>query len=153
MTERIQAGGPAPDFDLLSPRGKKVKLSNLVGDKFVVLYFYPKDDTPGCTQEARDFGARIGEFRDLGAEVLGVSVDSLDSHEAFQKKFEIPFPLLSDSYKLVSKNYGALNDKGTMADRVTFLIGKDGMIKKVFDPVNVENHVGDVLSALTALKS
>jgi peroxiredoxin Q/BCP len=153
MPERLKEGDPAPDFDLLSPPGKKIKLSNLIGDRHVVLYFYPKDDTPGCTQEAQGFGERIAAIRDLGAEVLGVSLDTLESHEAFQKKFDIPFPLLADTNKLVSGNYRALNEKGTMTERITYLIGRDGQIKKVWDPVNVEQHVDEVLGALRDLKT
>ncbi|MBI4161021.1 MAG: peroxiredoxin [Acidobacteria bacterium] len=153
MAGRLGPGDPAPDFDLLAPPGRKIKLSNLIGDRHVVLYFYPKDDTPGCTQEARDFAARIGEIRDLGAEVLGVSVDTLESHEAFQRKHDLTFPLLSDLNSLVCGNYRVLNDKGTMADRVTYLIGKDGLIQKVWDPVNVATHVGEVIAALKELQS
>ena len=150
MGEKIGIGQPAPDFDLMAPPGQKIKLSDLVGDKIVVLYFYPQDDTPGCTTEAHGFRDQIQEFRDLGAEVLGVSVDTLQSHEDFAKKHSIPFPLLSDSYKLVSGNYGVLSAKG-QAERVTYLIGKDGMVKKVFDPVNEENHAQEVLQALKEL--
>ncbi|MCZ6671034.1 MAG: peroxiredoxin [Acidobacteria bacterium] len=150
MTEKIGVGQPAPEFDLMAPPGRKVKLSNLVGDRTVVLFFYPQDDTPGCTKEAQGFRDRIQEFRELGAEVLGVSVDTLQSHEEFAKKHSIPFPLLSDSYKLVSGNYGVLSPKG-QAERVTYLIGKDGKVKKVFDPVNEETHAEEVLQALKEL--
>ena len=153
MPKRLAAGQPAPEFDLMAPPGKKYKLSERVGEGHVVLYFYPKDDTPGCTREAQDFGARIAEIRDLGAEVFGVSVDTLESHEEFQRKYQIPFPLLADIYKLVGGNYGALNDNGTMADRVTFLIGRDGQIRKVWDPVEVEGHVEEVIAALKELNA
>ena len=142
----------APDFELESDDGSKVKLSQFRG-KEVVLYFYPKDGTPGCTKEACDFRDSVSWFDELGIVVLGVSSDSVDSHRKFRARNSLNFPLLSDPLLVVQKKYGVWREKkmygrtfmGT--ERTTFLIGKDGKIKKIFQKVKVPGHVDSVKSS------
>src|SRR5690242_20761772 len=119
-TTSIQEGIRAPEFTSLLTTGDVVKLNDYKGKK-VVLYFYPKDDTPGCTVESCGLRDQYQKIRELGAEVLGVSVDSVESHQKFTEKFHLPFQLLADTDKSITKAYGVLNDKSNMARRVTFL--------------------------------
>ena len=142
-----------PDFSAESTGGP-VKLSALKGKK-VVLYFYPKDNTPGCTTEGCDFAAAHKKFEKAGAVILGVSVDSVDSHKDFCTKEGLSFKLLSDSGKAAAKAYGSLatyQDK-EIAVRNTFLIGPDGVIRKVFLKVNPSVHSDEVLAALAQLQT
>src|SRR5436309_5525469 len=142
-----QEGTAAPDFTTQNTTGKTVHLKDFRGKK-LVLYFYPKDDTPGCTVESCGLRDQYQKIRELGAEVLGVSVDSTESHQKFTEKFHLPFPLLADTEKTVSKSYGVLNEKGTSSRRVTFLIDEHGKILKTFDPVKPAEHTQEILDAL-----
>lgn len=149
----LKIGDKAPDFELSDDGGNKIKLSGFKGKK-VVLYFYPKDDTPGCTKEACDFRDNIGSLKRLNVEVLGVSNDDEKSHKKFKEKFSLPFKLLSDADKKVSKAYGVYELKNFMGKsyygitRSTFLIDENGRIEKVFYKVNPEKHIGEVLQAI-----
>ncbi len=149
----IQEGSKAPDFSLENDRGEKVSLKNFKGNP-VVLYFYPKDMTPGCTQEACDFRDNWERVKKKGAVVLGVSADPVKKHQAFKEKYGLPFTLLSDEKKEMLKAYGVWQKKKFMGRefmgivRSTFLIGKDGKVKKVWSPVSVKSHVDEVLEAL-----
>jgi peroxiredoxin Q/BCP len=151
----VEEGAPAPDFELTSDNGDVVKLSGLRG-KQVVLYFYPKDDTPGCTTQACGIRDAYGEFERAGAVVLGVSPDSEKSHVKFKKKFELPFTLLADTDHSVSEAYGVWGEKSYMGkhymgiDRSTFVIGSDGNVKKVMRKVKPATHADDVLAALAS---
>ena len=151
----MEVGDRAPDFILPSSSGSSVKLSALKG-KQVVLYFYPKDDTPGCTTEACGFRDNMPKFDTLDAVVLGVSKDSLDSHTKFISKYSLNFTLLSDENLKVHRLYDAWKQKtlygkkymGT--ERTTFVIGADGRIKRIFRKVNPQGHEAEVLAALKA---
>lgn len=146
---KIEAGMKAPDFTAQITSGKTVHLHDYKGKK-VVLYFYPKDDTPGCTVEACGLRDEYAKIRELNAEVLGVSVDNTDSHQKFTNKFHLPFPLVADPDKNITKSYGVLNDKSGNARRVTFIIDEQGKISKVFETVKPDQHPREVLDALNA---
>jgi thioredoxin-dependent peroxiredoxin len=156
MGEFLESGTKAPDFTLPSDNGGKVTLSKLAG-KPVVLYFYPRDDTPGCTREACAFRDRKTEMQKLGATVLGVSPDDVSSHEKFRDKFAISFPLLADVDHQVAEQYGAWREKVRFGkkslgiQRSTFIIDSDGVIRKVWKNVQVDGHDEQVLAALRAL--
>ena len=149
----LKPGDPAPDFRLPSSSGKEVGLRDLRG-RHVVLYFYPKDDTPGCTREACDFRDRVSKLRSAGAEVLGISKDSMGSHQSFVEKYDLTFPLLTDGDNRVSSAYGAYGEKvlygrrfmGTI--RSTFLIDPKGRVQAVWSPVKVDGHADAVLARL-----
>ena len=152
----VKEGKKAPDFTLPSSDGADVTLRDLRG-RPVVLYFYPKDDTPGCTREAcafRDARARISR---TGAVVLGVSPDSVASHEKFRAKYKLNFPLLADTDKAVAKKYGAFGEKVLYGKKVTgmirstFVIDAEGVVRKVFPRVKVDGHDEQVLEALSQL--
>jgi thioredoxin-dependent peroxiredoxin len=148
----LKEGDLAPDFRAHDERGQNVRLTSLRGQR-VVLYFYPKDDTPGCTKEACSFRDQFQDFKDAGIRVLGVSLDSEESHQAFISKYNLPFTLLSDTDHSVSDAYGVYGEqtwggKSFMGvSRKTFLIDEEGKIKKVFDKVNVEQHADEVIRA------
>ncbi len=134
---KLAEGMAAPDFTLPSDDGRIVKLSDYKGKQPVVLYFYPKDETPGCTKQACSFRDNFKAFRDAGIEVLGVSVDTVDSHKEFKRNQKLNFTLLADDKKEVSKQYGVLSERG-YSSRVTFVIDKEGMVRKIYrnvDPV------------------
>jgi peroxiredoxin Q/BCP len=148
----LKEGMDAPDFTTRDAEGNTVKLSDFRGQR-VVLYFYPKDDTPGCTKEACSFRDAFSEYKEQGINVLGVSLDDASSHQAFASKYSLPFTLLSDTDHAVSDAYGVYGEQ-TWGDkkymgvaRKTFLIDEQGKIKKVFDKVNVEQHADEVLEA------
>ena len=153
LVERKQA----PDFSLPSTEGKHISLSDFKGKKNVVLYFYPKDDTPGCTKEACDFRDGTKEFAKNDAVILGVSADSVKSHDAFLMKFKLPFPLLSDEGKEMIKKYGVWKEKNMYGkkymgiERTTFVIDKAGAIRKIFPKVKVDGHSEEILKALEQL--
>ena len=158
MGEWIEEGRKAPEFNLPADDGTQVELSALRGSP-VVLYFYPRDDTPGCTTEACSFRDRQGEFARRGARVLGISPDDVASHGRFRAKFQLNFPLLADTDHEVAEQYGAWREKvrfgkTTMGiQRSTFLIDGQGVIRKVWKNVKVEGHDEQVLTALDALES
>lgn len=143
----------APDFSAATSGGGKISLADFKG-KNVILYFYPKDDTPGCTKEACAFRDGFAEFQKRGAVVLGVSTDSAASHDKFVEKFKLPFPLLADEDKTIVNAYGVWGDKSFLGRvyqgtrRVTFLIGPDGRIKKIWPKVKPDQHAAEVLAAL-----
>ena len=149
----LQPGDKAPGFSLQAASGTKVSLADLKG-KTVVLYFYPKDMTPGCTQEACDFRDLGARFRKKGAVVLGVSKDPIDAHKKFIAKYSLPFELLSDEDGKACKAYGAWRKKKLYGRefmgivRSTFVIGPDGRIERVYDSVKVKGHAEAVLGAL-----
>ena len=147
----LKEGAAAPDFTTRDENGNQVKLSDFRGQK-VALYFYPKDDTPGCTKEACSFRDNYSAVREAGVKVLGVSLDDEASHQAFISKYDLPFTLLSDTDRSVSEAYGVYGEQ-TWGDRKymglarkTFLIDEEGRIKKIFDKVNVEAHADEVLA-------
>lgn len=148
-----QAGAEAPDFRLPSGTGEEIALSNFRG-KPVVLYFYPKDDTPGCTIEAKEFRDALEEFQDADAVVLGVSPDNAESHCNFSEKFGLNFPLLCDTDHRVAELYGAWVEKSRFGkkswgiQRSTFLIDRDGRIAKTWPKVKADGHADAVVSAL-----
>ncbi len=149
-----QVGQPAPDFTLPSTDDRDVRLSDFRGKQVVVLYFYPRDDTPGCTTEACSFRDLRSVFNAQGAEILGVSPDTVKSHKKFQQKFHLTFPLLADVGHAVADQYGVWQQKKFMGReymgiaRTTFVVDKDGTIKAVFPNVKVEGHADKVLEAL-----
>ena len=149
-------GDLVPAVELTSDNGKRINLSNFKAKKSVVLYFYPKDNTPGCTRESVNFQANIDTLHDLGAEVVGISPDSVDSHRKFKQKFGLVFPLLADEDKKVCRDFGVWQEKSMFGkkywgvQRATFLVGKDGYIKKVWENVNVSGHAEEVIAALQA---
>jgi peroxiredoxin Q/BCP len=149
-----QVGEPAPDFTLQSTDDTDVSLSSFKGKQSVVLYFYPKDDTPGCTKEACSFRDLRSLFNEHGAEILGVSPDTVKSHKKFRDKFHLTFPLLADNDHAVAERYGVWQQKKFMGReymgiaRTTFVIGEDGTVKAVFPNVKVEGHADKVLEAL-----
>ena len=149
----IEAGKPAPDFTLQTDAGETVTLSNLRG-KQVVLYFYPKDDTPGCTTQACGIRDAYEEFERAGAVVFGVSPDSEASHVKFRKKYDLPFALLADVGHKVAEQYGVWGEKKYMGrtylgvSRSTFVIAENGTVKRVFHDVKPATHADDVLAVL-----
>jgi peroxiredoxin Q/BCP len=144
-------GRPAPDFSLPSTTGENISLKQFKGKKTVVLYFYPKDATPGCTREACDFRDHTAEFEAAKVVVLGISTDSLESHQHFKEKQKLPFPLLSDEDAAVSKLFGVYKQKNLYGkkhlgiERTTFVIDKTGRVAQIWPKVKVEGHIQDVL--------
>jgi peroxiredoxin Q/BCP len=153
MADWIQEGETAPDFTLKDDQGNDVRLSDFRG-KPVVLYFYPQDDTPGCTREACAFRDRRADLQDKGAVVLGVSPDDVSSHGRFRDKYSLNFPLLADEGHQVAERYGAWGEKvfmgrkSTGIRRSTFLIDRDGKVARAWKKVNVDGHDEQVLAAL-----
>ena len=151
----VAEGTPAPDFALTSDTGETIRLSGLRG-RPVVIYFYPKDDTPGCTTQACGIRDVYGEFERAGAVVLGISPDTEKSHGKFRDKYSLPFPLLADSDHSVADTYGVWTEKAFMGKkymgvtRATFVVDAEGVVKKVFPKVKPATHADDVLAALAA---
>ncbi|MBN1999859.1 thioredoxin-dependent thiol peroxidase [candidate division KSB1 bacterium] len=150
----LKAGDKAPDFSLPASTGETISLKDYLGKKRVVLYFYPKDNTSGCTKEACSFRDFHGSIQNKETVVLGVSPDSLKSHENFIGKYELNFPLLSDENHKVAEAYGAWGEKSMYGKkymgmiRKTFVIGKDGKLEQVFDKVKAEGHGEEILNLL-----
>jgi peroxiredoxin Q/BCP len=153
---KLKEGDRAPTFTAVANDGATISLSDLSG-KTVVLYFYPRDDTPGCTREACGFRDSFAVFRKYGAVVLGVSVDPVKSHIRFAAKYDLPFRLLADDDKRIVRAYGVWGRKRFMGrtylgtHRVTFLIGSDGRIRRIWTAVKPDQHAAEVLAALAAV--
>jgi peroxiredoxin Q/BCP len=144
----VKVGDTAPDFTLPSQSGASVKLSDFRG-KSVVLYFYPKDDTPGCTKESCAFRDQYEVFTNAGAEVIGVSADSPESHQRFATKYQLPFTLLSDTGNQVRKLYGVPATLGLLPGRVTYIIDQQGVVQHIFNSqFNFQGHVDEALKTL-----
>jgi len=144
-------GRPAPDFSLPSTTGENISLKQFKGKKTVILYFYPKDETPGCTREACSFRDLYAEFEKHNAVILGVSTDSLESHQHFREKNNLPFPLLADEDATLSKMYGVYKQKNLYGkksmgiERTTFVVDRTGRIAQIYPKVKVDGHVQDLL--------
>jgi len=144
-------GRPAPDFTLPSTTGENISLKQYKGKKTVILYFYPKDETPGCTREACDFRDHSADFEATGTIVLGVSTDSLESHQHFKDKNHLPFPLLADVDATVSKLYGVYKQRNLYGkkymgiERTTFVIDRTGRIAQIYPKVKVDGHIQNLL--------
>jgi peroxiredoxin Q/BCP len=151
MARGVQVGDKAPDFTLPSQSGEEVRLHDRLGQHVVVLYFYPKDNTSGCTAEACAFRDSYESFTDAGAEVIGVSSDSASKHAGFADKHELSFTLLSDKGSQVRKSYGVPAALGLIPGRVTYVIDRDGTVRHVFNSMtNIGKHVGDALEVVKA---
>jgi peroxiredoxin Q/BCP len=152
----LEVGDKAPSFKLKNQDGKIISLADLKG-KPVVLYFYPKDDTTGCTKEACNFRDEFPEFRKMKAEIIGVSVDSAESHKKFAGKYKLPFNLLADEKKEIVEKYGVWKEKNMYGkkymgiERTTFVIDANGKIVKIFPKVKVDDHSKEVMEALKEL--
>jgi peroxiredoxin Q/BCP len=150
---KVNVGDKAPDFTLPSQMGDNVTLSEYFGKKNIVLYFYPKDETRGCTREACEFRDRYDVFTNLGAEVLGVSSDTLESHKSFATHHGLPFLLLSDEDGNVRKLYGVPSTMGIIPGRVTYIIDKKGVVRHVFSSqFQPEKHIEEALKILKDLE-
>ena len=151
----LKEGNKAPDFTALDQSGTQVKLSSFKGKKNVVLYFYPKDMTPGCTTKACDFRDHYKKFK--GTEILGVSIDSPEKHQKFIEKYDLPFPLISDTDHKVVNKFKVWQEKNLYGKkymgivRSTFIIDKSGTLRKIFPKVKVKGHIEEVLAALKEL--
>jgi peroxiredoxin Q/BCP len=155
MSERPAEGEMAPEFELPTQTSDKpIKLSDFRGKQSVVLYFYPKDDTPGCTTESCNFRDMRADYEETGAVILGVSLDDVDSHRKFADKYKLPFSLLADTDAKVSTEYGVYKEKNLYGktsmgiERTTFVIDRDGRIARVFPRVKVDQHGDEVLAFL-----
>ncbi len=150
----IQVGDIAPEFSLPNQQGETVSLQQFRGQKPVVVYFYPKDDTPGCTLESCTFRDSYADFQDLGAVVLGISSDSPESHQKFAQKYNLPFSLLSDLGSQVRRAYGVPTTLGLLPGRVTYVIDQAGVVRHVFNSqFNAKAHVSEALAVVKSLVS
>jgi peroxiredoxin Q/BCP len=146
---QVKVGDKAPDFTLLSQTGESVTLSDLIGKKNIVLYFYPKDESKGCTRQACAFRDKYEVFTDLGAEVIGISSDDVKSHESFADKYNLPFILLSDEKKKVRKLYGVKSTFGVIPGRITYIIDKKGIVRHIFSSqFKPKKHIEEAIAAL-----
>ena len=152
VAKEIKEGNKAPDFTALDQNGEKVKLSSFKDKKNVILYFYPKDMTPGCTTQACDFRDQQKKFKNTV--ILGVSIDAQERHQKFIEKYDLPFTLLADTEKKLVQKYGVWQEKKLYGKtfmgivRTTFLIDKKGAVRKIFPKVKVKNHIEEVLAEL-----
>ena len=154
MAGGIQVGDKAPDFTLVSQSGERVRLHDRLADRVVVLYFYPKDETRGCTAEACAFRDSHEVFAEAGAEVIGISSDSAGKHAAFADHYKLPFTLLSDEGGRVRKSYGVPPMFGLIPGRVTYVIDRAGTVRHVFNSMtNIGQHVGDALAMVRQLQA
>jgi thioredoxin-dependent peroxiredoxin len=152
MKGRVEVGDKAPDFTLPSQSGDEVNLGDLLAERAVVLYFYPKDQTPGCTAEACAFRDSYDVFKEAGAEVVGISSDSVESHEGFAERNRLPFVLLSDKGGKVRKRYGVKATLGILPGRVTYVIDREHVVRHVFSSqMDTERHVREALATLDSL--
>jgi peroxiredoxin Q/BCP len=153
MARGIGVGDPAPDFTLPSQSGSPVRLHDRLGERAVVLYFYPKDHTPGCTAQACAFRDSHEVFSDAGAEVIGISSDPVDRHAAFAGRHGLPFTLLSDAGGAVRKSYGVPSVLGLLPGRVTYVIDRGGTVRHVFNSMTViDKHVKEALEVVRGLE-
>jgi peroxiredoxin Q/BCP len=153
MPNQLKVGDAAPDFALPSQTGEIVNLKDLIGRKEIVLYFYPKDNTPGCTTEACAFRDSYQVFKERGADVVGVSSDSIDSHKGFASKNDLPFILLSDEDGKVRKLYGASSGLGLLPGRVTYVIDRKGIIRHIFSSqLSPKKHIDEALETLKKIQ-
>ncbi len=152
LKAELSVDDPAPNFELLDQSGNTHKLTDYNGN-WLVLYFYPKDDTPGCTTEACSFRDDIYKIRELNAKIVGISTDDIESHEKFAKKYSLPFPLLSDKDALVAKSYGSAVRVGPfkMAKRHSFIISPAGKIAMIYRRVNPNTHSSEIIDKLKLL--
>jgi peroxiredoxin Q/BCP len=149
----LNVGDKAPDFSLPDQDGVIFSLSDLKDKANVVIYFYPKDDTPGCTAESCSFRDNLSTFNAHNTKIVGISTDSVESHKLFAKKHQLPFTLLSDKHKTVQKLYGVRNFFGLMPGRATFIIDRSGIIRFVFSShIDIQRHVDDSLKILQELR-
>ncbi len=149
---KVQVGDIAPDFTLSDQHGKAVSLKDFIGKSAIVLYFYPKDNTPGCTTEACSFRDSYEVFKDAGAEVIGVSSDSAASHEQFAKQHRLPFTLLSDENGAIRKRYGVPTTFGLLPGRVTYILDKQGVVRNIFSSqFTPEKHISEALKTIQGL--
>ena len=154
MARGIQVGDKAPDFTLPSQSGEPVRLQDRLGERVVVLYFYPKDNTPGCTAEACAFRDSYEVFTEAGAEVIGVSSDSVDKHAGFAGKHSLPFTLLSDRGGQVRKRYGVPAVLGLLPGRVTYVIDRGGTVRHVFNSMtHIDQHISEALDVVRQLQA
>ena len=154
MARGVQTGDKAPDFTLPSQSGEQVRLQDRLGERVVVLYFYPKDNTSGCTAEACAFRDSHEVFTEAGAEVVGISSDSAVRHAAFAGKHNLPFTLLSDQGGRVRRQYGVPAVLGLLPGRVTYVIDRQGTVRHVFNSmININQHVGDALEVVRQLQA
>jgi peroxiredoxin Q/BCP len=150
---KLKEGDKAPDFTANATDGRRISLSDFRGES-VILYFYPRDDTPGCTKESCAFRDEFSAFKKKGAVILGVSIDSVKSHVKFTEKYKLPFPLLADEDKALVQAYGVWGQKSFLGrkymgtHRITFLIGPDGIIRKIWPNVKPAEHTKEVLDSL-----
>lgn len=150
----LKVGDKIPKFTLKDTNGNQFESDSVLGVKPVVLYFYPKDDTAGCTAQACSFRDQYEDFKDLGAEVIGVSSDSVSSHEKFSKQYQLPFILLSDSDKKLRKLFGVPSGLfGLIPGRVTYVADKQGIIRLIFDSMLPTNHIANALKAVKKMSS
>ena len=148
----LKVGDKIPNFTAKDTEGNDFDSQDYVGKKPLVIYFYPKDNTPGCTAQACSFRDQYEDFKDLGAEVIGISGDSIDSHQKFAKRYKLPFILLSDNYKKIRKLFGVPSNMfGMMPGRVTYVTDRDGQIKMVFDSMMATKHIPKALAAIEDL--
>lgn len=151
--ERIQKGSTIPAFSLPDQNGRIFDIASILGKKNVVIYFYPKDDTPGCTKEACSFRDRYEVFREVDAEIIGISSDDVESHRKFAEKYRLPYTLLSDTENKVRKLFDVPSDfLGLLPGRVTYVVNKQGIVVHMFDSqFNAEQHIEEALEALKSL--
>jgi thioredoxin-dependent peroxiredoxin len=154
MAQGIKVGDKAPDFTLQSQSGESVRLYDRLGERAVVLYFYPKDETRGCTAEACAFRDSHEVFTDAGAEVIGVSSDSVDRHASFAGHHSLPFTLLSDPKGQVRKAYGVPSVLGFIPGRVTYVVDRDGQVRNIFNSMTgIDQHVKEALDVVRAIQA
>jgi thioredoxin-dependent peroxiredoxin len=150
--DKVEVGSIAPDFSLPTQSGQMLSLKNFIGERPIVLFFYPKNDTPGCTKQACAFRNDYEGFGKLDAEVIGISSDSVESHRSFAAKYDLPYTLLSDEERKVRKLYGVPNTLGILPGRVTYVIDREGIVRHVFSSqLGVEKHIEEALKALRSL--
>jgi thioredoxin-dependent peroxiredoxin len=152
LAKQVSVGDEAPDFSLASQTGSRFNLSDRLGTNGIVLYFYPKDNTPGCTAEAKAFRDSYEVFKEMGAEVVGISSDSVDSHMDFASQCDLPFTLLSDPGGRVRKLYGVPSTLGVLPGRVTYIIDSHGVVRHIFNSqFNATKHVEEAIKVLRSI--